>query len=127
MLSAHLARAATGRTGARPLRSASRAGTVAGFADRQALELDDLLSASRRFFEFDFEVVAQILAAPVARARPAASGAEEVAENIGENLLEALAEIESAEASPALRTLKGGMAETIVFGAFLGIGSQTAT
>ncbi len=89
---------------------------------REALELYDFLDSVRRFFEFDFQIVAQIVAAPGARARSSAAGAEEIAKDVGENFLEALAEVETAESSRAtLRTLERGVPETIVLCPALGV------
>ena len=61
--------------------------------------LTTLLDAARGFFELDFEIVAQIVAAPGARARTSAAGAKKIAEDVGEDFFEALAEIEAAEAA----------------------------
>ena len=92
---------------------------------REALELYDFLDPVRRFFEFDFQIVAQIVAAPGARTRSSAAGAEEIAKDVGENFLEALAEIEAAESSrTALRSLERGVPETIVLRAPLGVGEN---
>ena len=105
--------------------AAASARAVAGLALRQALELYDFLDPARRFFEFDFEIVAQVVAAPGARARASAAGAEEIAEDVGEDFLEALAEIETAEsARAALRSLERGVTEAVILRAPLGIGEN---
>src|SRR5208282_1811740 len=102
--------------------AAAGARAVAGFALSQALELYDFLDPARRFFELDFEIVAQVVTAPGARTRASAAGAEEIAEDVGENFLEALAEVESAEPARTLRPLEGGVTEAVVLRAPLGIG-----
>src|SRR5208282_3715448 len=94
--------------------AAAGARAVAGFALSQALELYDFLDSACRFFELDFEIVAQVVTAPGARTRASAPGAEEIAKDVGENFLEALAEVESAESARTLRPLEGGMPKTIV-------------
>ena len=87
--------------------------------------LTTLLGPARRFLEFDFEIVAQIVAAPGARARTSAAGAEKIAEDVGEDFLEALAEVEATEpARTALRSLEGRVTEAIVLRAPLGIGQN---
>src|ERR1700687_3967163 len=103
---------------------AAAAGTAAraGVAGCQALKLDHLLGATRRFLEFDFEVVAQIVAAPRTRARAPAAGAEEVAEDVREDLFEALGKLE-AEAV-ALLTLERGVAVAVVLRAALSVGEH---
>ncbi len=91
---------------------------------RQALELYDFLDPARRFFEFDFKIVAQVVAAPGARTRASAAGAEKIAKDVGENFLEALAEVETAESARTLRSLEGGVTETVILRAPLGIGKD---
>src|SRR5262249_13969503 len=98
-----------------------RSCAVARIASGQALELDCFFGTARRFLEFNFEVVAQIITAPAARARPSASGAEEITKNVGVDLFETLAEIKSAEAPGPLWTLKYSMPKTVVLGALLRI------
>src|SRR5271155_250407 len=79
----------------------------------------------RRFFEFDFQIVTQVVAAPGTRARTPASGAEKIAEDVGEDFLEALAEIEAAESTrTTLRPLERGVTETVILRAPLGIGED---
>ena len=90
----------------------------------EALELYDFFDSARRFFEFDFEVVAQVVAAPGARTRASAAGAEKIAKDVGENFLEALAEVETAESARTLRPLEGGVTETVILRAPLGIGED---
>ena len=71
-------------------------------------------------FEVDFKVIAQVVAAPVARLGTATAGAEEIPKNIRKDVLETLREVESAKAATAgLRALERGMAEAIILGAFL--------
>ena len=92
---------------------------------RQALELYDFFDPARRFLEFDFEIVAQVVAAPGARTRAAAAGAEKIAKDVGENFLETLAEIEAAEsARTTLRSLERGMPEAVILRAPLRIGEN---
>ena len=91
----------------------------------EALELYDFLDSARGVFEFDFEIVAQIVAAPSARTRSSAAGTEEIAEDVGENFLEALAEVETAESSRAtLRSLERCVTEAVILRAPLGIGKN---
>ncbi len=88
----------------------------------ESLELYDFLDPARRFFEFDFEIVAQVVATPGARARASAAGAEKIAKDVGENFLEALAEIETAESTGAtLRSLERRVAEAVILRAPLRI------
>jgi hypothetical protein len=85
------------------------------------LELDDFFGTSRRFLEFNFEVITQIFAAAATRTRTSTPGTEEIAEDVGENFLEALAEIEPAEATGSLWTLKGCVPEAVVLATLLRI------
>src|ERR1039458_4601233 len=104
--------------------AAAGARAVAGFALSQALELYDFLDPARRFFEFDFKIVAQVVATPGARTRASAAGAGQIAKDVGENFLEALAEVETAESARTLRSLKGGVTEAVILRAPLGIGKD---
>ena len=124
LLGADLAGAAAIGALARAAGAAASARAVACLALRQALELDDFLGPARRFLELDFEIVAQVVAAPGARARAAAAGAEEIAEDVGENFLEPLAEIESAETARTPAVPERRVAEAIVLRAPLGIGED---
>src|SRR6266849_7428902 len=108
LLSADLAGAAAIGALTRAAGAAARASDVASLALGQPLKLDDLLDPARGFLEFNFQIVAKIVAAPGARTRTSASGAEKIAKNVGENFFEALAEVEAAESSRALRSLEGG-------------------
>src|ERR1700687_5957903 len=124
LLSADLAGAAAVGTLTRAAGAAARAAAVACLALSQALKLDDLLDSGGGFLEFNFQIVAKIVAAPGARTRASPSGAEKIAKNVGENFLEALAEVEAAESAGALRSLERGMAEAVVLGAALGLGED---
>src|SRR5690348_6504173 len=124
LLRSDLARAAAVRTGSRSFYAAARPCTFARLASSQALELDDFIGAARGLLEFDFQIVAQIVAASAARARTSTAGAEEITENVGEDFFEALGEIKPAEATRALLPLKGGMPEAIVLGASLRVGEN---
>jgi hypothetical protein len=104
--------------------AAASASAVACLALGQALELDDLFDPAGGFLEFDFQIVAKIVAAPRARTRTSASSAKEIAKDVGEDFLEALAEVEAAESAGALRSLEGGMAEAVVLGASFGLGED---
>src|SRR5208337_1659958 len=115
LLRAHLAAAAAIGALASAAGAAARARAVAGLALGETLELYDFLDPARRFFKFDFEIVAQVVAATRARSRASAAGAEEIAENVRENFLETLAEVEAAESSrPALRSLERGVPKAVV-------------
>ena len=122
LLGADLSGAAAIGAGASALGAAARTASGAGVAGRQALELDDFFGAARGFLELDFEVVAQVVAAPRARAGASASGAEEIAENVGEDFLEALGEFE-AEAV-ALRSLEGGVTVAVILRATFRVGQH---
>src|SRR5215469_16415847 len=124
LLRADLAGAATVGALARAGRAVLGARAVAPVAGRQALKLDRFFGAARRFLEFDFEIVTEVVAA--ARARSSAAAAcEEIAEDVGEDFLEALAEIETTEAARStLRSLEGGVTKSIVLRAPIRIGQN---
>src|ERR1700730_7052356 len=124
LLRSDLAGAAAVRAGSRSFDAATGPRTLARFASSQALELDDLIGAVRGLFEFDFQIVTQIVAASAARARTTTAGSEEITENVGEDFFEALGKIKSAETARALLPLKGGMPEAIVLGASLRVGEN---
>jgi hypothetical protein len=107
---------------ARTAGAAASASAVAGLALSEALELYDFLDTACCVLEFNFEIVPQIVAAPSARTRSSAAGAEEIAEDVGEDFLEALAEVEAAESSRStLRSLERGVTKAIVLRAPFGI------
>ena len=108
-------------TGAHAFGATARPRAIASIAGSQALKLDDFFSATRRFLEFNFEVITQILAPAATRTRTSTPGSEEISEDVGENFLEALAEIEPAETTGRLLTLKCGMSEAVVLAALLRI------
>src|SRR5712692_4903718 len=124
LLRSDLAGTAAVRAGSRSFDAATRPCTLARFAGSQALELDDLIGAACGLFEFDFQIVTQIVAASAARARTSTAGSEEITENVGKDFFEALGEVKPAEATRALLPLKGGMPEAIVLGASLRVGEN---
>src|SRR5208282_1876738 len=125
LLGAHLAVAAAVGALACAAGAAPGASAIARFALGEALELYDFLGAARRFFELNFEIVAQVVAAAGARTRASAAGAEEIAEDVGEDFLETLAEVETAEtARTTLRPLEGGVTEAVILRTPLGVGKD---
>src|SRR5712692_2981155 len=124
LLRSDLAGTAAVRAGSRSFDAATRPCTLARFAGSQALELDDLIGAACGLFEFDFQIVTQIVAASAARARTSTTGYEEITENVGKDFFEALGEVKPAEASRALVPLKGGMPEAMVLRASLRVGEN---
>src|SRR5216684_4095368 len=88
LLRSDLAGTAAVRAGSRSFDAATRPCTLARFAGSQALELDDLIGAACGLFEFDFQIVTQIVAASAARARTSTAGSEEITENVGKEFLE---------------------------------------
>src|ERR1700687_4890700 len=124
LLSADLAGAAAVGALPRAAGAAARASAVARLALSEALKLDDLFDSGGGFLEFNFQIVAKIVAAPGARTRTSPSGAEKIAKNVGEDFLETLAEVEATESAGALRSLERGMAEAIVLGAALAFGED---
>src|SRR5258708_6589817 len=87
LLSADLAGAATVGALTRTAGAAARASPVARLALGQALKLDDLFDSGGGFLEFNFQIVAKVVAAPSARPRTSPSGAEKIAKNVGEDFL----------------------------------------
>src|SRR5882757_4984626 len=69
LLRADLAGAAAVGALTRAAGAAARASSVARLALSQTLKLDDLLDSGGGFLEFDFQIVAEIVAAPSTRAR----------------------------------------------------------
>ena len=120
LLEPHLAAATARGTG---LGRGSRLGAFpsAGIADRHAWYRDRLLSAKRRLFKGDLQVIAEVFPPPAPPPAAASStGPKEVTEDIAEDVLEAGGEIGSAaKAGPAL--LEGAVAVAVVQRPFLRI------
>jgi hypothetical protein len=86
------------------------------------LEFDYFIGAARRFLKLDFQVIAEVIATPAARARASPASAEEIAEDVREDFLEALREIETAKAARARLALEGRMPEAIILGPLFRVG-----